>query len=80
VDRSGEERSAVRRGVDGRRRKTGSLGWSFPAVLPDLLAFHDECERRAREALDAKAFDVVHRQGTATDFDEAVAYTLEGQP
>jgi tetratricopeptide (TPR) repeat protein len=49
-----------------------------PAVLPDLVVFHGECERRAREVLDTEEFDAAHRQGAAMDFDGAVAYADAG--
>ena len=47
-----------------------------PAVLPDLIAFHDECECRVREALGAEEFDAAWRRGAAMDFDEAAACAL----
>jgi len=47
-----------------------------PAVLPDLVVFHEECECRARESLDSETFDAARRQGSAMSFDEAVAYSL----
>jgi predicted ATPase len=47
-----------------------------PAVLPDLAVFHEQCDRRARDALGAEAFAKAHRQGFAMDFDDAVAYAL----
>ena len=52
-----------------------SVGAS-PAVLPDLAVFHEQCDRRARDALGAEAFATAHRQGFAMDFDDAVAYAL----
>lgn len=45
-------------------------------VLPHLVVFHEECERRAREALDADVFDAAQREGDSLTFDEAVAYAL----
>jgi predicted ATPase len=47
-----------------------------PAVLPDLAVFHEQCDRRARDALGAEAFAKANRQGFAMDFDDAVAYAL----
>jgi hypothetical protein len=47
-----------------------------PAVLPDLAVFHEQCDRRVRDALGAEAFAKAHRQGFAMDFDDAVAYAL----
>ena len=47
-----------------------------PAVLPDLAVFHEQCDRCARDALGAEAYAIAHRQGSALDFDDAVAYAL----
>ena len=47
-----------------------------PAVLPELADFHDDCERRAREALDAKDFENARQAGNQMDFDAAVVYAL----
>lgn len=57
----------------------GALGQAigvFPAVLPDLVVFHDDCEHRAREALGAAAFEDARQEGGAMNFDQAVAYVL----
>jgi non-specific serine/threonine protein kinase len=55
-----------------------SMGVS-PAVLPDLVAFHDECESRARAQLSDANFDAAHQQGAAMDFGEAAAYAFDGE-
>jgi non-specific serine/threonine protein kinase len=47
-----------------------------PAVLPDLAVFHEQCDRRVRDAIGAEATASAHRQGLAMDFDDAVAYAL----
>jgi hypothetical protein len=47
-----------------------------PAVLPDLAVFHEQCDRCARDALGEEAYAIAHRQGSAMDFDDAVAYAL----
>lgn len=49
---------------------------SSAAVLPHLTVFHEECERRAREALDAPDFDAAREKGRSLRFDDAVAYAL----
>ena len=46
------------------------------AVLPHLIVFHEECERRTREELGTAEFEATRRQGHALRFDEAVAYAL----
>ena len=50
---------------------------STAVVLPHLQVFHDECQRRAREALDAEEFEAAHLEGYSLSFDEAVAYALQ---
>jgi predicted ATPase len=45
-------------------------------VLPHLIVFHEECERSARDALEADAFEAARQEGCASNFDEAVAYAL----
>jgi predicted ATPase len=52
-----------------------SLGVS-PVGFPDLVVFHEECERRARDTVGAEAFAIAHRQGYAMNFDDAVTYAL----
>jgi non-specific serine/threonine protein kinase len=49
-------------------------GASTVVVLPHLEHFHRECERRAREALDAEEFEAARLEGCSLSFDEAVAY------
>jgi non-specific serine/threonine protein kinase len=46
-------------------------------VLPHLQVFHDECQRKAREALDADDLEAAHLEGYSLSFDEAVAYALQ---
>jgi hypothetical protein len=41
-----------------------------------LTVFHEECARRAREALDADAFEAAQQEGDSLTFDEAVEYVL----
>ncbi len=51
-----------------------------PAVLPDLIEFHDECQRRARDVLSEEEFDAAWQLGVTMDLAEAVAYTLNVVP
>ena len=46
----------------------------FP--LPDQARWHDDCERRARAALDADEFESAWVQGTAMTLDQAVAFAM----
>jgi non-specific serine/threonine protein kinase len=44
--------------------------------LPHLLVFHEECERRTREALGAKEFEAARQEGRSFSFDNAITYAL----
>ena len=51
-----------------------------PTVLvPDLLAYHEECERQTRRAMSEQAIGAARREGAALGFDAAVAYALGEQ-
>jgi non-specific serine/threonine protein kinase len=41
-----------------------------------LAVFHDECERRARDALGDNEFGAARQEGCSLDFDESVAFAL----
>jgi tetratricopeptide (TPR) repeat protein len=49
---------------------------SSASGLPLLIAFHEQCERRAREALDAAEFHVAHEEGHSMRLDGVIAYAL----
>jgi serine/threonine-protein kinase PknK len=51
-----------------------------PAVLPDLVVFHDECERRSREVLGAEEYEAACREGSSLRFDDMVARALGESP
>jgi non-specific serine/threonine protein kinase len=48
--------------------------------VPDLLIYHEECERSARRMLTAHTFEECRQHGGAMDIDSAVAYALGEQP
>jgi non-specific serine/threonine protein kinase len=50
-----------------------------PVVLPDLLVFHQECERGALEALGSEEFGVAQMRGFAMDLDGAIRYALDAE-
>jgi non-specific serine/threonine protein kinase len=54
----------------------GAAQGASPLILSDLAVFHDECERRAREALGNNEFEAAWREGCSLHFDEAVAFAL----
>ncbi|WP_336212667.1 ATP-binding protein [Nonomuraea sp. LPB2021202275-12-8] len=45
-----------------------------------LAGYHDDCERRTREALGEHAFAAAVRQGSRLPYDESLAYGLEEEP
>ena len=49
---------------------------SSASGLPILIAFHEQCERRAREALDAEDFHVAREEGHSMRLDAVIAYAL----
>ena len=54
----------------------GGAHKASPLMFPDLTVFHDECERRAREALGDNEFEAAWQEGCSLQFDEAVAFAL----
>jgi serine/threonine-protein kinase PknK len=56
--------------------RLGHASGSLATVLPHLTVFHEECERRARKALDAEDFDAAREKGRSLRFGDAVAYAL----
>jgi non-specific serine/threonine protein kinase len=51
-----------------------------PAIFPDLLAYHEQCERQARQALGEQAFQTAFHHGKSLSVEDAVAYALNEQP
>lgn len=49
---------------------------NWTSVFPDLPAFHEECIRRVREAVDVEAYDAAAAEGSSMSVDDAVAYAL----
>jgi non-specific serine/threonine protein kinase len=54
----------------------GSVAGSSAFMFRDLLVFREESDRNSREALGSQAFDNARREGTAMNFDSAVAFAL----
>ncbi|RZL84481.1 MAG: tetratricopeptide repeat protein [Rhodococcus sp. (in: high G+C Gram-positive bacteria)] len=71
-------RAAVLMGAaNGLARPLGSS----PVIHSNLIAYHEECDRKSRERLGDKAFAAAHRNGEQLGFDAAIAYALhEKQP
>jgi non-specific serine/threonine protein kinase len=48
--------------------------------IPQLVQYHDECDRTVRGALGPRRFEAAYRRGQKMDMDAAVAYALGEQP
>ncbi|NHU44292.1 protein kinase [Rhodococcus sp. A14] len=69
-------RSAVLMGAaDGLARSIGSTAITHF----NLIAYHQNCEQKARQKLGDKAFGAAHRKGEQLGFDAAIAYALHEQ-
>ncbi|ART72862.1 protein kinase [Mycobacterium dioxanotrophicus] len=64
----------------GAAEHLGRSSGVSPSPLPDLAAFHDECEQSACEALGATAFHSAWLEGSAFGLDESVRYALDADP
>lgn len=70
----------VRRGVVlmAAADTLGGAQGASPMIFPDLAVFHDDCARRAREALGDKEFEAARQEGYSMHFDDAVEFALSG--
>jgi non-specific serine/threonine protein kinase len=64
----------------GAAETLGHAAGSSSVFVPDLLIYHEECERSARRMLTAHTFEECRQHGGAMDIDSAVAYALGEQP
>ena len=60
----------------GAAQTVGRAVGNYVFLFPNLPAFHEECGRRARGALDAQAYEAAHEEGRSLSFHDAVAYAL----
>ncbi|MBP2324582.1 non-specific serine/threonine protein kinase [Kibdelosporangium banguiense] len=51
-----------------------------PGIWPDLVAHHEECERKTRRALGAREYQVAFQHGTGLSVAETIAYALRETP
>jgi predicted ATPase len=65
--------------LTGAAETLGKAVGASTVVLPHLLGFHLEAERRAREGLGAEEFEAARQEGCSFGFDDAVTYAL-GKP
>ncbi|WP_213575254.1 protein kinase [Rhodococcus sp. USK13] len=64
----------------GAAEALGRAAGSSSVFVPNLLVYHEECERSARRMLTAHLFEESRQHGGAMDIDSAVAYALREQP
>nr|WP_102145157.1 protein kinase [Mycobacterium sp. QGD 101] len=74
ADEGRAERAVV---LMGAAQAVGRGVGNYVFLFPNLPAFHEECERRAREALDAQAYEAANEVGRSLGLRDAVAYALE---
>ena len=60
----------------GAAETVGRAVGNYVFLFPNLPVFHDECDRRARDALDPEAYAAAREEGRSLGFDDAVAYAL----
>ncbi|WP_433566625.1 protein kinase domain-containing protein [Nocardia sp. CA-151230] len=53
-----------------------SVGDSGISRSPQLLAYHEECERRSRDVLGRRGFESAHQDGATMSFEAAVDFAL----
>ncbi len=71
------QRAAVLMGAaEALRRDMGSPTVAFP----DMMVYHEECERRVRGLLGERALEVARRDGGDLELEDAVAYALNEKP
>ncbi|MGW4534471.1 protein kinase domain-containing protein [Nocardia sp. NPDC004340] len=49
-------------------------------IFPELVAYHENCERAARRTLGRGPFETAYREGAELDLDAAIDYALGEQP
>ncbi|MEV0031581.1 protein kinase [Nocardia sp. NPDC050793] len=55
---------------------SGAVG-NYAFLFPDLTAFHQECDRRVRSAIDEQTYVVAREKGRSLSLGDAVAYALQ---
>jgi serine/threonine-protein kinase PknK len=60
----------------GAAETVGRAVGNYVFLFPNLPVFHEECDRRARDALDVGKYDAAREEGRSLSFDDAVAYAL----
>jgi serine/threonine-protein kinase PknK len=49
---------------------------NYAFLFPNLPVFHDECDRRTRDALGLEAYDAAYKKGRSLRIDDAVTYAV----
>ena len=60
----------------GAADTVGRTVGNYVFLFPNLPAFHDECDRRTRDALDPEAYAAAREESRSLSFHDAVAYAL----
>jgi serine/threonine-protein kinase PknK len=60
----------------GAAQTVGRAVGNYVFLFPNLPVFHDECDRRARDALDPDAYAAAREEGRSLRFDDAVTYAV----
>jgi hypothetical protein len=60
----------------GAAETVGRTVGNYVFLFPNLPVFHEDCDRRARDALDAQAYEAAREEGRSLRFEDAVAYAL----
>src|SRR5262249_37837745 len=73
---AGEGQPARAVALMGAAQTVGRAAGNYVVLFPDLAGFHQECDRRARDALDVEVYDAAREEGRSLRFDDAAAYAL----
>nr|WP_276139463.1 LuxR C-terminal-related transcriptional regulator [Rhodococcus sp. T2V] len=76
---AGDQRAQRAAILLGSAESLGKKVGGRTAIVPNLLLYHEECERRIRRALGDRAFQSAYAQGEAFGYEEALAYALDEQ-
>ncbi|WP_241031376.1 ATP-binding protein [Rhodococcus koreensis] len=76
---AGDQRAQRAAILLGSAESLGKKVGGRTAIVPNLLLYHEECERRTRRVLGDRAFQSAYAQGEAFGYEEALAYALDEQ-
>ncbi|ANS31867.1 transcriptional regulator, LuxR family (plasmid) [Rhodococcus opacus] len=76
----GENQAHRAAALMGAAKALGAAVGSSPTFVPNLRAFHDQCEHQTRQRLGEKAYRRAVREGADLALGDAVAYALGEHP